>query len=39
MRLFEGGAVADRDGIEDDHVGEHSVLDETPMVEPEIRRG
>ena len=28
MRFFKSGAIANRGGIEDDHVGKHSFLDE-----------
>src|ERR1041385_9519414 len=39
MRLLERRAIADCRRIEHDHVGKHSFLQETAMIEPEIRRG
>src|ERR1044071_5437384 len=39
VRLLEGGAVTDRLGIEDHHVGEHAALQQAAMVQPQVRRG
>ena len=39
MRFLEYRAIADRRRIENHHIGEHSLLHETTMVQPEIRRG
>jgi hypothetical protein len=38
MRFVEGGAICDRPRIEHHHVSEHSFLEKSAVVEPEICR-
>src|SRR3954453_17626849 len=38
MRFFKGGVICDRRGIEHHHVGEHSFLEKSAVIESEIRR-
>ncbi len=39
VRFLEGCPVRNYRGVKDNHVGEHPVLNETAVVEAEIRRG
>src|SRR4029077_7220010 len=38
MRFFKGGVICDRRRIEHHHVGEHSFLEKSAVIEAEIRR-
>src|SRR6266850_6943226 len=38
MRFFKGGVICDRRRIEHHHVGEHSFLEKSAVIEPEICR-
>src|SRR5437588_11018703 len=39
MGFFKRGVVCDRRRIEYDHIGEHSLLEKSAMIETEIRGG
>src|SRR5258707_369243 len=38
MRFFKGGVICDRRWVEHHHVGEHSFLQKSAVIEPEICR-
>src|SRR5690349_19027872 len=38
VRLFKGGVIGDSSWIEQHHVGEHSFLEKSTAIEPEIAR-
>jgi len=39
MRVFKSGAIGDRVGVEDNHVGKHPCFEKAAMIQAEIGRG